>query len=259
MFTGIILDIDGCITGDIGNAFNLPKLQTLQDINEKSKNNVLYKEIPFITLNSGRPHAYCEAISQMIGNYNYFIFENGAGISKLDGINTHYTLDSRINQELLYKMEDIFQRVAEEFRGKRYYRQPNKQYAKTLLFEDYDPLRVSVFDFIEKTIKQENLPMYAEYGLNFINLNISGIHKGTGMELFKNHVDINYKNLVGIGDSKSDILFIEKCGYKACPSNADEKLKEICDYVSDFPDIEGTIDIINKIIGINQSLQGAKL
>lgn len=252
MFKAVVLDIDGCISSEVGVAFNLLELNKIQDINKKSEENFSFNPFPFITLNSGRPHAYCEAVSQMIGCNQFFIFENGAGISKLNGVHYQYILDDKIEMLLLAKMDDIFKKVLELFGSERISLQPNKIYAKTLLFDPNDPLRLKVHEFITSMIEKEDLNLYSEYGYNFININIKGVDKGTGLDLFRNMTQINFSEMVGIGDSISDKLFMEKCGFKACPSNASKELKIICDYVSPYRDVSGTVDIINKIIELNK-------
>ncbi len=252
MYKAIILDIDGCLSSDVGVPFNLSELIKIQEINRKSQYIFNQNIYPLITLNSGRPHAYCEAVSQMIGNYTYFIFENGAGISKSNGINYEYILDEKIDELLLKQMEKIFRNVIDHYGKNRFVVQPNKIYAKTLLFEPNDPLRIDVWNSINKIIDREKMNLYSEYGYNFINLNIKGINKGSGLDLFRNTTKIDYSEMVGVGDSFSDKNFMEKCGFKACPSNASNELKEISDYVSKYPDIFGTIDIVNYIIELNK-------
>jgi len=253
MFRACILDIDGVLVGDIGGSYNLNLLREIQLINQKfiaQKESNVY---PFITINSGRPHAYCEAVSQMIGNSNFFMFENGAGISKIDKDGYKYILDERIDNNLLAEMDILIENVFTKFKEGFYYKQPNKQFAKTILFKENDSLIVKIWKFIEEEIMEKKLNLYCDHGYNFININIKGIHKGTGLEMFQNQTNIAYSEMVGVGDSLGDKNFIEKCGFKACPSNADPKLKEICDYVSKFPDIQGTLDILQRVIRLNES------
>ncbi len=254
MYKAIILDIDGCISSDVGVPFNLEGLSKIQEINKKARETMSLTPFPLITLNSGRPHAYCEAVSQMIGNWTYFIFENGAGISKSNGINYEYILDEKIDEELLSEIDIIFRKMIEQYGKNCFAIQPNKIYAKTLLFQPYDPLRVRVWESINEIIQSENLNLYSEYGYNFINVHIKGINKGTGLDLFKNATKIEFSEMVGVGDSNSDKIFMEKCGYKACPSNASKELKAISDYVSEYQDIYGTIDILNYIIESNKKI-----
>ncbi len=51
--------------------------------------------------------------------------------------------------------------------------------------------------------------------------------------------------IAAVGDSEIDIEMLERADFKAAPSNADEKIKELVDYVSPKSDGEGVIDILS--------------
>ena len=62
-------------------------------------------------------------------------------------------------------------------------------------------------------------------------------------------------DVLAIGDSEhSDYHFMERCGYCACPSNADEKIRMLVaskgfnGYVSNMPYIDGNLDIIRHTV-----------
>jgi len=51
------------------------------------------------------------------------------------------------------------------------------------------------------------------------------------LEQWKEELKINYENIAYIGDDIPDICILEKVGFSACPSDAIDKVKNICNYI----------------------------
>jgi len=73
-----------------------------------------------------------------------------------------------------------------------------------------------------------------------------GINKNVGLsELLRL---MKFEGLVAaIGDSEVDVEMLRSVDFKAAPSNADEVVKEVVDYVSSKEDGEGVIDILERL------------
>ncbi len=92
----------------------------------------------------------------------------------------------------------------------------------------------------------------SRFGIKYKILNNKGsllllpenIDKSIGLnELLK---FMNFKGFVAaIGDSEIDVEMLKNADFKAAPSNADQVIKEIVDYLSPGEDGEGVIDILN--------------
>ena len=249
MIQCVFLDIDGCLSSHIGEIFNLQLMQKLQEYNTRSQ---IEKTVPQITLNSGRPFSYCECVAQCLGTSSYYVFENGAGIGRNSNYKMDFILDEKITPELLKQVNQIIKRVHETYKEGPFIHQPNKDYAQTFLFEPNHPFGQELAQFIEDIIISKDLPLYVDLGYNFVNMNLKGLNKGTGLDLALKHSGLKQHQIAGVGDSKGDIDFVEKCAFKAAPANANDELKEICDYVSNYNDIEGIVDILHNLIQLNQ-------
>lgn len=60
---------------------------------------------------------------------------------------------------------------------------------------------------------------------------------------------INYDEIAYVGDDENDFECMDKCGFCACPSDAVDKIKEKCDYISKYKAGEGAVrDIVEFII-----------
>lgn len=56
-----------------------------------------------------------------------------------------------------------------------------------------------------------------------------------------------------IGDDINDFNVMNKCGFKACPTNAIDNVRNICNYVSPYCSGDGAVrDIIDYILNMNK-------
>jgi phosphoglycolate phosphatase (TIGR01487 family) len=75
----------------------------------------------------------------------------------------------------------------------------------------------------------------------------SGLDKGVGVSRLLKVTGWDTKNVVAIGDSASDIPMFRIARFKVAVANADQKLKEVADYVTNRPYGEGVVEGLQKI------------
>jgi hydroxymethylpyrimidine pyrophosphatase-like HAD family hydrolase len=75
----------------------------------------------------------------------------------------------------------------------------------------------------------------------------SGLDKGVGVSRLLKVTGWDAKNVVAIGDSASDIPMFRIARFKVAVANADQKLKEVADYVTNRPYGEGVVEGLQKI------------
>ena len=76
-----------------------------------------------------------------------------------------------------------------------------------------------------------------------------GIDKGLGIDRYCEAMHIDLKDTIGIGDSENDIKMLKKVSLATCVGNANQPVKEICDYVATRSCIEGGVgEIIEKFV-----------
>src|SRR5688572_7170678 len=73
----LVLDIDGVLSQGEGHPLDLSLLQRLATLNRQARTD---KAIPAVTLNTGRPSPYVEAIMQAIDGWQPALYESGAGM-----------------------------------------------------------------------------------------------------------------------------------------------------------------------------------
>jgi len=83
---------------------------------------------------------------------------------------------------------------------------------------------------------------------------IDGIHgtqekKFTVLEEISLRLDIPHENILYIGDDIDDLECLQTVGFSACPDNAADVVKEVCDYVSPYHGGRGAVrDILRNIL-----------
>ena len=73
----IVLDIDGVLSPGEAHTFDLGLLARLSDLNRRARQG---EAVPAVTLNTGRPSPYVEAVMQAIDGWQPALYESGAGL-----------------------------------------------------------------------------------------------------------------------------------------------------------------------------------
>ncbi|UCG02601.1 MAG: HAD hydrolase family protein [Candidatus Heimdallarchaeota archaeon] len=85
-------------------------------------------------------------------------------------------------------------------------------------------------------------------------LNISEVYLGIKNKLeiynrIKEKFHLTDKEICYCGDDLQDIPVLRQCGFSCCPKNAQDEVKNICDYISEYEGGRGFVrDICNKIL-----------
>lgn len=74
------------------------------------------------------------------------------------------------------------------------------------------------------------------------------VNKGTSLIKVADDIGIKPSEILAVGDSENDIEFLSAAGFKIAVSNADNRLKNIADYVTEKPHGDGVEEAILKYI-----------
>jgi HAD superfamily hydrolase (TIGR01484 family) len=234
----LVFDIDGVLTQSEGQAFDLPLLERLADLNRAARQDA---SRPAVTLCTGRPAAYVEAILRAIDGHMPAVFENGAGLYLPDSYRflPHPALGNRTRfQAVRRRLEEALVHTGQAFF------QPGKEYSLSILatrpsetdalygqgITALGPLRDSV-DLV--------------YSASCLNVLPHGIHKGKGIEFLASQTDYAPREMLGVGDSDVDLPFLAMVGYSAAPANANLNVKQSVQYVAPHSAADGVRDILD--------------
>ena len=242
----LVFDIDGVLTDGEVAALDLDLLAQLAALNRLACENQTF---PAVTVCTGRPAPYMEAILQAIDGHLPGIFENGAGLYVPETYQflPHPAIGSGS------QMRAIQQRLIDTvIKDGLAYFQPGKEFTLTLFAydsADTDKLVDWVTAVIGDLVKTVDLV----YSVSCLNIIPRGIDKGQGLAFLADQIGYSFDEMLGVGDSDVDPPFLALVGHSAAPANASAAIKQMVDYVSPHQSSDGVRDILRHF-GVNKKL-----
>ena len=233
----IALDIDGVMAKSRGGYFTgriTSVLQKLNDMAEKGGN------VPPVTVITGRPATYVEAVMQFIHGFVPAVFEHGTGIYDQKNYRFFPHPDLKAVKELALIREIIIKEFVEKGLAML---QGGKEYTISLFSRDKVLNRQLAGIIMEKAKKAAAFFDFV-YSSDSLNITPKGFDKGTGIEFLSSLCGVKTENILGVGDSPVDIPFMARCGFSAAPANAGEEVKAAAIYCSGKSHAEGLEDIL---------------
>lgn len=246
----LVFDVDGVVTEGETRALDLTFLDRLAKINRAARQD---SSLPAITLCTGRPAPYVEAILQAMDGRTPAIFENGAGIYVPDGYHflSHPELDSHS------PVQAVRDRLNETVvRDQIAFIQPGKEYTFSLFA--FDPAETEhLHEHAGQALGDLSEAVEMVYSASCLNIMPRGIDKGKGLSYLAELTGYRPQEMVGVGDSDIDLSFLDLVGFSAAPSNANERVKRLVDYVSSQSTSAGVTEILGHL-GIWDRGSGSK-
>lgn len=233
----LVLDIDGVLTQGEARGLDLDLMAILAGLNREARQS---SEATGVTICSGRPAPYVEAILQAIDGHIPAVFENGAGLYfplTYDFLWHPAATDNAFSEAKERLLETL---VAS---GTAFV-QPGKEHTLTLFATD--PSETSLlYQLAVDALGSLAREFALVYSTSCLNILPRGIDKGRGIAFLSERTGIPVDLMLGIGDSDVDIPFLTRVGKSAAPSNANPSIQEIVDYVSPQPASQGVRDILS--------------
>lgn len=244
-----VLDIDGCIT----HPFETPHWESISEIRELNRRSRDSDEIPALTLCTGRPLPYAEAVAQWLDIKLPFVFESAA-LYHWNGNRVQTILDSDSeNGRSLKPINEIKQWLSEQVLPDY----PNMILEFTKMMDagvvSPDKEQINrVYDRIMNHI-QENYPDLEAHRTEIsVNTLLAGNNKGAGFQLLSKEIDIPFDQMAYIGDSEGDIPALKKAKLAFAPFNAIGRVKEIAE-VLPYETSEAILEAYKRIIRLNKA------
>ncbi|HED53053.1 MAG TPA: hypothetical protein ENJ00_02485 [Phycisphaerales bacterium] len=242
----IVCDIDGCLCSEDGSALDLDALARIRRFNKQARD---LRDRPALTLCSGRPIGFVEAMTRLIGNSTLpAVAEMGAYLYFPD--TTRSELDPAITPACLAGVAGLTAYFEQELRPRGVTMQPGKSASVTLWHERTALLRDEIMPLVVERCEAEGWPFRVSMSWFYINCDLAHISKASGIERFKAHSGISGDRLVGIGDTSSDLAIREQVAYFCCPANAIDEVKAVADFVASRPEAEGVIEILEHLMSV---------
>jgi len=250
----VVSDIEGCLNLN-ERAYDLEALSWLRAANQLAR---VDNPIPFITVCSGRQHAFVEVITQMIAGTLPAIFENGCGLYfPTRNLYEEYAWYPFLSQpEVLSQFAQVRQKIIEAVIASNYARRvPGKEMMLSL--HPLPPVEVEeVYSIVMATLAESDLVASITMSASAVDITPAGIDKSTGLqwliEMLEHIITVDLSEVMGIGDSTGDLSFLRLTGFSGAPANAVDAVKAQVDYCSPRTDGKGVVDIIRYCISVNR-------
>ncbi len=237
----IISDIDGCLGPESHaplDAHALARIAQYNTLAQRTNGAIL-------TLCSGRPQPYAEAISRLIANTSCPIICE-MGVWLYDPRDNRFLMDPSISASDLEKIEACTRFVRAELLPLGITMQPGKT-ASISLWHPQTPVLMDLKPMIEERIARQGWNLRVSNTVAWINLELAHVSKGSGIDRLCAMMGYQKHQLAGIGDTMGDMAIRDRVAFFACPSNADERLKARADYVSTHAETDGVLDILARM------------
>jgi hydroxymethylpyrimidine pyrophosphatase-like HAD family hydrolase len=249
----ILCDIDGCLGSEDTAPLDLQSLAMIAAWNRTAQHELAsspQSARPILTLCSGRPQPYAEAICRMLANTRVPIVCE-MGVWLYDPRDNSYTIDPSITASHLSAIHECQSWIRKDLAPQGIVMQPGKV-ASISLWHKHTPTLLSFFDMLALRVEQEAWGLRVSRTVSWINLDLAHVSKGTGIDrllatLASEGTPVSKANLFGIGDTMTDIAIRDRVHWFAAPSNADPLLKARSDFVSQHEHAQGVVEALHAI------------
>ena len=241
-----VTDLDGCISYP----FRTPSwsvLTKIRELNIESRND---PSIPPLTICTGRPYPYAEAVAQMLDVRIPFVFES-AGLFIWDGNRVLTGLENESEQlkPILEMKEWIISQILPEFPAAAL-EFTKKMDAGVVAAQKkvIDQIHPLILDKVEKDFPGLEIHI-TDVSVNIL---IKGNNKRKGMQLLGEHLNIELDQIAYIGDTGGDVPALEAVGKAFSPSNATRAVKNVSKNIP-LETTESVLAAYNEVIEYNRN------
>lgn len=241
-FDAVICDIDGCLAPESSGPMDAGLLAELAAWNRAAQE---AGDRPVVTLCSGRPQPFAEAMCRLIGNRTLpLVAENGVWLYRPD--TNVYERDPAISAEHLKMVAEARAWVEEDLGPRGVVMQPGKEASISLYHPDTEFLR-SLEAPVRASLAERGWRLRVSMTWLYINCDLEHVSKGSGLDRLMRQAGLRKERLAGIGDTLGDVPIRERVAWFGCPANADERLKGRADRVSALSEVAGVMDLLRSL------------
>lgn len=238
----MLCDIDGCLAPETTAPLDLAALSEVAVWNERAQGE---GDRPVVTLCTGRPQPFAEAVCRMIGNRTLPIVCE-MGVWLWFPRENRYERDPRILPEHQAAVEAASRWIEREFGPSGVVQQPGKTSSVSLYHEDTDYL-MSLKPRLAAMFEQEGWGLRVSSSVRWINCDLSHVSKATGIDRLIAAAGLRGSRLAGIGDTMGDLAIRERVAWFGCPSNAEAGLKARADAVAKGAEVRGVLELLGAL------------
>lgn len=240
-------DIDGCLAAVDHVAFDLERLHAIAELNRASAHDAT---VPALTLVTGRPHAYVDAVMQVLDVRLPASFENGAGLATRIPYRAWLAPAVAAGGPALAAVaaalearDDLFVQLG--------------KVASLSVFPNDEARPVDDLSAdLTALLAREGLPLEVDPSTGCVNLLLPGVDKASGLRDLCAAAGVDPRDVAGIGDAIGDLAWLRACGVAFAPANAVPEVRAAAAVASDLPDVAATLAAYEALVAANRALLG---
>ncbi|WP_340102658.1 HAD family hydrolase [Rhodohalobacter sp. 8-1] len=244
-----VTDLDGCISFP----FKTPTWSAVNSIRELNEQSGDDSTIPPITICTGRPFPYAEAVGQWLNIRHPFVFES-AGLYHWDGNRIETALDD--HEETLAPIKEARNWIIHDIL-------PNYPNAILEFTKMMDAGIVCPDESVIDEIHELALQRIPEIDPNLeihtteisINILMPGNNKLQGLKLLGKSLNVGLNEMAYIGDTGGDAVALKEVKMPFAPSNARKVAKDLATELP-FEATEAVLEAYRRVIAYNRDQNG---
>ncbi|MDX1642440.1 MAG: HAD hydrolase family protein [Balneolaceae bacterium] len=246
-----VTDIDGCISYP----FKTPNWETINKIRELNLKSRVDENIPPLTICTGRPYPYAEAVAQWLDVRIPFVFES-AGLYLWEGNKIETALEShdgalepirKLQQWIKKDLLPLFPTAQLEF---------TKMMDAGIVCPDESTVKEMHGKINEKV--SADFPELEVHSTDVsVNILMPGNNKLQGMKLLAEKIGVELNEIAYIGDTSGDIDALKNVKLAFSPKNAIKEVKEVT-HSLDVETTDAVLEAYKQIIKLNREHSATK-
>jgi len=244
-----VTDIDGCLAQPY-EPYDLEGFSTLRRLVDDAGAPTEASPMPAVSVCSGRPYPYVEAITQALGVTVPVLFEGGGG--RFDPIAAQTTWNPALTDEIEAEIETVRHWfVTECVPGTKMSIDHAKRTQAGIVSPD--PEEIAAVRPRTEAFVTENVPDLRVFSTEVsVDVVPPRITKHTGLEWLTNHLGVDMSEIAYIGDTDSDLGALSAAGTSFAPANADEEVLRTVDAVTDGRVLAGVLEAYRECVEANK-------
>jgi hypothetical protein len=243
-----ITDLDGCVS----DPFVTPDWDAFSQIRQLNLQSNEDNNIPGLSICTGRPMPYAEAMAQVLGIRIPFIFESGGGFYDVAKNRIRWTdaLTDDVKNQVVEIKEWARTEVMSTFEGSI------PEFAKFTDIGIIHPDTKVIDEIYDVSVKfiDANYPLFEVHKtIVSVNIILKEANKGFGIKMLCDELGYKLNEVAYIGDSSGDIPGLEIVGRSFAPANAAIATKEAAMIVTEGNSTKGVLEAYQNLISYNLS------
>ncbi len=241
----IVSDVEGCVIPGSGRPWDLEVLASLARYNRLARR---APGLPALTLASGRPVQYLEALGHAIDLDRPVCCENGAIL--------FFPREGRaellVGPAQVRLMAQVRRFLAEHFgRDGRARVAVGKEVCVSLIPLGGEETAAALLleearELIGARLGLGDGDLVFTRSAGAVDITPAGVDKGRGVRALAERLGVDPAEILAIGDSLNDLPLLEAAGLACAPGNAEEAVRRRAAYVSPEPFGRGILDVLRR-------------